>query len=213
MRRAVWAGAVLALVGVVVGGSPAAAAPTTEVVQGEYLRLVSVADWESANRMLPGASARWDVTVSADAPEPGTVAIELSADGDLSLEADVRVCASPWRGERCPGGADVVHRDLTLPLDDRAEIMTISDTDVAHVRLDVTPSESDGVTQVRVHAIGSGEEIGVGPPGELPPTGMPPFLPWLLSLGAVLVGAGAAALGVRRRRAAASAVTAREMSQ
>ena len=71
--------------------APAWASPTTEIIQGRILRLVSVADWEAAGSLLPGQQVRWDVAVSAVAPDPGIVTIALSATGEAPLLLDVSI--------------------------------------------------------------------------------------------------------------------------
>ncbi len=79
MRRAV----AVVLLAVLALAMPTAAwaAPTTQVIQGSILRLVSVADWAAAGRLLPGQPVEWDIAVSADAPDPGVVADRRQRDG------------------------------------------------------------------------------------------------------------------------------------
>src|SRR5690349_25128393 len=99
------AASTIAGIGALGVGGPAVAAPTTAVVQGQVLRLVSVADWDAAASLRPGEPVQWDVTVSADAPDPGTVSIGISARGDADLLVDAHVCMRAWEGSECPGGA------------------------------------------------------------------------------------------------------------
>ncbi len=199
MRRA---GAVCAVaVALALGGAgPAAAAPTTEVVQGEVLRLVSVADWDAASSLLPGQPVRWDIAVSADAPDPGVIRIGISASGEAPLVLDASLCMQAWEGDDCPGGATVLRSGWEVPRDGAEVALTqIADTEVAHLRLSVTlAAEEGGRTEVRVHASGAGESAVVGPGGGLAATGMPsPALPWVLGGGALLAGI---LLLLRRRR-------------
>ena len=70
-----------AVVAVLALADPSYAAANTEVIQGKYVRLVSVVDWSQAERLQPGDAVRWDVDVSAEAPEPGTLAVGVSASG------------------------------------------------------------------------------------------------------------------------------------
>ena len=182
--------------------TPAWAAPTTQVIQGDVLRLVSVADWDAASQLRPGVPVQWDVEVSADAPDPGTVRIGVSAHGAQALVLDISVCASAWRAGGCPGGANVLRADWSIPRDgSEIELTEIADTEIAHLRLAITldPADLDGATAIRVHARGAGETAVVGPDGGLATTGSSPMVPWLLGIGTVLVVTGGVV--TRRRRA------------
>jgi len=206
---------------------PAAAAVRTDVVQGRHLRLESVADWEAAGRMRPGEAVRWDVEVSANAPEPGQVSIGVSATGDAVLRIDVRLCALPWRGEECPGGAVTLRDGWEVPRDGGTVVLARTDaTAVSRLRLDVAldprapedrtlgqgsrapgqderaPGQGAGPrsTEVRVHADGIGDSVQVGP--GLPQTGATVPVFGIVG-GAVLLVLGVGALlvtGARRRR-------------
>lgn len=199
-RRA--ASAVLVLAALLLLGVPPAAwaAPTTEVIQGRVLRLVSVADWEAARGLLPGQPVRWDVTVSARAPHPGAVRIGISATGDAPLRLDIALCARPWQGDHCPSGATPLRTQWRIPRDGGEVALTeIADTDTAHLRLTIAlePRDGAGSTQVRLLAHGAGETATVGPDGGLAATGSSPWPPTVLG-GVVLLAAGVFA--VRRRR-------------
>lgn len=201
-RLAAALGAVVA--SVLLGPTAASAAPTTQVVQGEVLRLVSVADWDAASSLLPGVPVEWDVEVSADAPDPGIVRIGVSATGSATLLLDVFVCASAWSAGGCPGGATVLRADWSIPRDGgQIGLTEIADTEVAHLRLAIAldPAGADGSTDIRVHAQGAGESAVVGPGGGLATTGPSASLPWVLGAGAVLVVSGGVVMMVRRRRA------------
>lgn len=191
MRRAA-AAAVLAALSMLGAGAPAEAAATTEVVQGEVLRLVSVADWEAASSLLPGKPVQWDIAVSADAPDPGTVRIGISASGGAPLVVDAALCMAAWQGDACPDGETVLRTGWDVPRDGaEVPLAEIADTEVAHLRLSVAlggAGEGSG-TEVRVHASGAGESAIVGPGGGLATTGMPsPAAPWILGGAAVLAG-------------------------
>ena len=77
-----------------------------------------------------------------------------------------------------------------------------SAADVAHVRLRVALASggAEEPTQVRVHAIGAGEEIGTGPKHPLAPTGSTPEVPWALIGGSALLLGTVAVLLARARR-------------
>ena len=210
MRRLGAGGVVL----VVLLGSaaPAWASPTTEVIQGRILRLVSVADWDAAGSLLPGQEVRWDVAVSAEAPDPGVVTIALSATGDAPLVLDVSICLRAWQGSGCPGGAVAVRSGWQVPRDGvEVQLGEVADTDVAHVRLSIGLDEevAAGSTALRLHASGVGEDVAVGPGGDLAATGPSSLPPWALAGGAALVVVGLL-LVARRRRDAAVGVARRE---
>lgn len=181
------------------------AAPTTQVIQGEVLRLVSVADWDAASSLLPGEPVQWDVAISADAPDPGIVRIAVSAAGDAPLVLDASLCLREWENTGCPGGATALRTAWSIPRDG-AEITLaeVADTEVAHLRLAITLPTNDegGTTDIRVHAQGAGESAMVGPGGGLATTGLSPIVPLAFGAGALLVATGAVLVLDRRRRAA-----------
>ncbi|ALX65556.1 hypothetical protein [Microbacterium sp. XT11] len=201
MRARVLAGliAALALAGI---AAPAWAAPTTQVVHGRVIRLVSVADWDAASSLSSGRAVRWDVTVSADAPDPGRIVLGVSATGDARLEVDVALCAQEWEDDGCPRGEKALRTAWEVPRDGlQTELTSMADTDVAYVRMSVAlaAGEHSGSTSIRFHARGEGDSASVGPRGGLATTGMSPVVPWILAGGAILVVAGAA-LAVGRAR-------------
>lgn len=179
---------------------PAVAAPASEIVQGRVLRIVSVADWDAASSLRPGEPVRWDVAVSAEAAEPGTVTVAASARGDAPLRVDAALCMRAWEGDLCPGGADVLQTAWLIPRDGRqVALADFSAEEVGHLRLRIALDDDvPGVTEVRVHAIGVGESLVVGPDAPLPATGGP-LAPWAVAAGAALAAGGAALVLVRRR--------------
>lgn len=201
--------AVVVALGSVWVGAPASAAPTTQVVQGDVLRLVSSADWERGEGMLPGETMDWDVTVSADAADPGTVRIGASAEGAAMLALDVRLCSDEWTADGCSAELTELRTDWAIPRDGvEVPLLEMADTEVAHLRLTVSlANDQPGRTDVRVHAHGAGESAAVEPgggvagavDGGLATTGMTPVPPWALSAAVLLVGLGFG-LSVRRRR-------------
>nr|WP_314841216.1 hypothetical protein [uncultured Microbacterium sp.] len=207
IRRRLAAPAALSL-GLLVGVSaaaPAWAAPSTEVIQGAVLKLVSVADWNAASSLLPGEPVQWDVTVSADAPDPGTVTIGVSAVGDAPLVLDASRCEQEWTPEGCPSGAEPLRSEWEIERDGaQVELTRMPDTDVAHLRLSVALSAADdgGRTEVRLHAQGAGESVVVGPGGELATTGMAQDLHWWFVGGGGLIVLGALGAATRGRHRA-----------
>lgn len=192
--------AALAVLGLL-SAQPAWAAPTTQVVQGSVLRLVSVADWDAAGSLLPGDAVQWDVAVSADAPDPGTVTIGVSATGDAGLVVDARLCMDEWTVSGCPGGESVLRTDWDIPRDgEEITLTSMADTQTAHLRFSIALAAGDasGRTDVRLHASGVGETAVIGQDGGLATTGMLPVVYWVLGGGAVAVVVGAV-LVLRRR--------------
>ena len=196
------------------GASPAWAAPSTQVVQGQYLRIVSVADWQAAENLYPGQTLPWDLTVSADAPEPGTMTLSLSATGGTPLTVDVLLCAQEWGPAGCTGGTSVLQAAWEVPRDGVLTALTeLADTDVAHLRLNVALTSGAVVgatpTELRLHAVGMGETVVIGPDDPLPPTGLPEQIPLALAGAAtVLLFSGLLMLLRRRRAESAEAVDA-----
>ncbi|MDN3442883.1 hypothetical protein [Microbacterium sp. APC 3901] len=203
-RAACGVGVSAILAGALVGAGPASAAPSTQVVQGEVLRLVSVADWDAASRLSPGQSVQWDVTVSAEAPDPGTVVVGISARGGAALVIDVLRCAQEWGEGGCSEGEAALESGWSMPRDGvEVPLVEMADTEVAHLRLVIAlDGEDDGTTQVRVHARGAGESARIGPDGGLATTGAAPFEPWLIGGALALIASGAGLSAARRRGAA-----------
>lgn len=201
MRRAVL------LAGLVVLGlasaQPAWAATSTQVVQGQVLRLVSIADWDAAGSLLPGEPVQWDVAISAHAPDPGTVTIGLSATGDAVLVVDAALCMQEWTASGCPGGATALRSNWSIPRDGTEIVLAqMADTETAHLRFAIAldADAEGGRTDVRVHASGVGESAVIGPGGGLATTGMSPAVHGAFGGAAVLVVAGALLIVLRRRR-------------
>lgn len=211
-RRRVILLAPVIVVAALLTAPPAWAAPTTEVIQGSVLRIVSVADWTAASSLMPGESVRWDVAVSADAPDPGRVTLSVSASGDAPLVVDAELCMRGWQADGCPGGAMALRSSWAIPLDGSPVVLAeIATTEVARLRLrialGVAAGEASGATDVRVRASGVGDSVVVGPGGPLPATGggvLPAtgggVVPWVVGVAAGLVIAGAGVLVPRPRR-------------
>jgi len=195
---------VVAALGGGVAAGPALAAQTTDVVQGTVLRLESVADWAAASSLRPGQPIEWTVTVSADAPDPGTVRIDVSARGDAPLLVDARVCMQPWQGDECPQGARPLRSGWSVPRDgSEVPLVEMGDAEVAHLRLTIAlEGPAQGSTEMRVHAEGAGESAVIGPgggtDGGLAATGLSPHIRWAFAAGGVLLVAGTAFAFLRR---------------
>lgn len=198
-------GALVAILLLLTGASPAWAAPTTEVIQGEYLRIVSVADWQAATNMTPGDAVHWDLEISADAPDPGRVTIGVSATGDAPLTMDAYLCDQSWEAAGCPSGARTLRVDWDVQRNgNRVRLTDMADTDVAHLRCSFSLGSSaladEARTDVRIHVNGAGETVTVGPDDPLAPTGLQSGIPWALAAGALVLLVVGLVLYLRRTR-------------
>jgi hypothetical protein len=205
LRRLALATAALAAV-LAVGAAPASAVPRSEVIEGEHVRLVSTIDRAAAAAMPPGSAVRWDVEVSADAPHPGRLDIAVAATGGLRLQVDALACAVPWRGERCPVGAERL-LSRWAPLDEPGATRPIHAGDAARpvfLRLEVRAlagAQPGEATELRIVVDGFGEEVSAGTggtPGALAATGGAASWSAALAAAVVLAAAGTAALARRR---------------
>lgn len=184
--------------------TPAWAVPVTQVVQGQYLRIVSTADWLAAASMAPSNVVPWDLSVSVEAPEPGTVSIGVRATGGTPLVADVLRCDVAWTSGGCTSGTETLRAGWTVPRDDvLVPVLEMTDTDTAHLRLVVGlgPGTIIDSTTIRVQVDGASESVIVGPETPLPGTGADPTLSWLLAAGAgALIVVAVLLIGAGRRR-------------
>lgn len=165
--------------------STAASSDTTAEVRGQYLRMHAVGDEAKMLTLSPGTSANWTVDVWADAPEPGTVELEIGAgqiDEGLAAElvVDVRTCTQIVPMSQCPGGGSVlVHRTLLKELgsapDNSRSLLEMPSDEERRIQVTVTMRENADAeavsgqrSGVRVTAIGQGEEVSLGPgdPGD-----------------------------------------------
>lgn len=193
--------------------SDAQLSPAPEVIEGRYLRIVSMADTAMQN-MLPGTIAHWDVSVSAHAPTPGVVDLELEAVGDLPLVVDVMTCSEPWQSSGCAGIHTVVLDSHPVSLGAAPEeLLSAPSTESLHLRFSAStlaepgasvPAALGASTTLRIHAHGYDDELIVTPPGSDDPlasTGRSGLGVLLMAGGAVVAGiAGAKLLTVGARR-------------
>ena len=216
--------------GVAASASGATTESTTAEVRGQYLRMRAVGDEAKMLNLSPGFSADWTVDVWADAPDAGTVELEIGS-GQLTnaiageLLVDVQSCAEIVPLNRCPGGAtDLIHR---IPLNELGAapgsdrfLLEMPSDEKRRVQVTVTLAQSADAeavggqrSSVRLTANGQGEEVSLGPgdpgdpdepspdtPGDLPRTGIEGWL-WILLAGVVLIAIGSALVArVRNRR-------------
>lgn len=206
IRRAALA---LALGAAIALGSalPASAAPVSEVIEGEHLRLVSTGDPVQMRDLVPGVAAVWLVSVSADAPEPGIIDISLTGSGELPLTVDARSCAAAWEASVCTVDEAELALGLLAPLDGTsAPLLRVPADRESHLRLEVAlapdvAAPTDATTRLLLRADGWGDTVEAPPPGEgaLPPTGTSLSGIALLTIGAVIVGVAGSRLALFRR--------------
>ena len=185
-RGAGAAGAVVVVLALAV--SPAAVGPAapahaaddhTETVVGKYLTLVSIRDPDESGSLSPGRPVPWQVGVTVRAPEPGTVHIGITAEGELTepgaLDLDVRACPQRWVNGVCAAG-----ETLWLPRQDLAAAVapvpaSLDNPDGAREigRLESPTSwlmlrvvmpvslEPGSAANLRLHAWGSGDVVTV----------------------------------------------------
>lgn len=189
----------------VMSAQPALAASSTETIQGRYLRIVSTADWNAAQSLGVADTVRWDLEVSADAPDPGTVEIEVSAMGDAPLVLSASACSAEWTDAACPGEVESLLSEWDVVRDgSRTPLAVMTSTEVSHLRLTISlgaeADEGAGATEVRVHAEGAGDSVSVSPDAPLAPTGQVPVAPWITGSAAMLMVVGLLLIGRRRSR-------------
>jgi signal peptidase len=82
---------------------------TEQTITGKYLTLVSIADENEMAGLTPGSPATWQVGIKARPPEPGDVAIAVSAVGPEPVldefMLDITACTVRWVNDACPGTA------------------------------------------------------------------------------------------------------------
>lgn len=158
----------------------AAATDTAAEVHGQHLRMRAVGDETKMLNLSPGSSAVWTVDVWADAPEPGTVELEIGS-GQLTetiadeLLVDVSSCAEIVPMNRCPGGeVDLLHRiplnELGVAPENDRYLLDMHSDEKRRVQVRVTLAQNADAeavagqrSGVRLTAIGQGEEISLGP--------------------------------------------------
>lgn len=156
------------------------ATSTSAEVRGQYLRMRAVGDEENMLNLSPGTSADWTVDVWADAPDPGTVELEIGT-GQLTnaiageLLVNVRSCAEIVEMDQCPGGAaELIHRiplsELGAAPDNGRRLLEMPSDEKRRVQVTVTlaqGADAEAVagqrSGVRLTAIGQGEEVSTGP--------------------------------------------------
>ncbi|MGO2860198.1 MAG: signal peptidase I [Brevibacterium sp.] len=208
-------------------GGVVAAAPqqATNEVHGQYLRMEAFGDEAQMRNLSPGASANWSVDVWTDAPDEGTVKLEIGS-GQLSepissaLLVDVRACPRTAASQDCASGtrpllSDIPVADLGQAPNGSRSLLEMASDEAQRVQVTVTLASNADVgevagltSSVRLTAIGHGEEISVGPGdpgpdqpgggGDLPRTGIEGWL-WFLLAAFVLIAVGSTVVARTKR--------------
>ncbi|WP_231445568.1 signal peptidase I [Brevibacterium zhoupengii] len=207
--------------------SDTATTNTAAEARGQYLRMRAVGDESRMLNLSPGASADWTVDVWADAPEPGTVELEIGS-GQLTeaianeLLVDVRACEEIVSMNKCAGGGEeLIHQtplsELGADPENNRPLLDMPSDEKRRVQVTVTLAQSADAeavsgqrSSVRLTAIGQGEEVSLGPgdpgtpgdpdaPGDLPRTGIEGWL-WILLAACALIAAGSVVVARTRSR-------------
>ena len=156
---------------------------TETTVSGRYLTLVSIHDAQQSGSLSPGRPVPWQVGVTVRAPEPGTVHVGLSAEGELTdpgeLSLDVRACPERWVDGECARG-----ELLWLPRQDLATAVAPVPASMANPegareigRMQAETSwlmlrvvmpvslEPGSAASLRLHAWGAGDVVALGDSG------------------------------------------------
>jgi len=179
----------LAVAPAVLGESSAAHAATSAItdttetettVTSRYLTLVSIRDHGEMKSLSPGRPVPWQVGVTVRAPEPGTVHIGISAEGELTdpgeLSLDVRACPERWVDGVCASGESMwlPRQDLAAAVapvpssmdnpDGAREIGQMAATTSWLMLRVVMPVslEPGSAASLRLHAWGQGDVIALG---------------------------------------------------
>jgi signal peptidase len=203
-----------ALTAALAAPAPANAETTETTVSGRYITLTSIGDAAAFAALTPGAPVRWIVGVSADPPDPATIALGLSASGVLAAPDGLRVsvvaCSTRWHGAECPGrttrmlATQPVATVVGSPSSGEVgELGTMPSTEQRWLAVDVTlpPGWLPGRSaDLSIHAWGAGDDVQTsGPTASLAGTGSEAPGP-AFGLAAVAVTLGVAAAAIARRR-------------
>jgi hypothetical protein len=152
--------------------------------------------------------------VQAHPPDPASIGIGISAQGPLAgpggLQVDIRACTVRWVSGRCTG-----KESAWLSRQDLATAVTPVDAHGAR-RLGAMPSAQQrwvlvqatlpagtppgSTAQMRIHAWGSGDDIGIGGPASGPLAFTGAWIgPWMM-FGAIAVLGGVGLVELARRR-------------
>lgn len=186
---------------------PAQAAETETRIDGTVLRLTSIGDPVLMSNLQPGEPVTWQVGVSAEAPDPGSVDISLFASGDSATAQKLIVaidsCATRWRAETC------ALKQHTLvpqqPLEDALtaqapagtrHLTTMPASEQRWLRVTVTLDgevEHGFAETLHVQARGFSDDISTeDEPQTLPETGFNLWAPLLLAVAALTTGIASA---------------------
>ena len=154
-----------------------------ESVESQYISLESAYIPEQRLNMFPADSARWDITITIDGPEPGDARAGISMQGDFALDVTITSCDQQWTAgpERpgppsdfCPGTATTLLEDERIdPSGDILWLQEFSSDQTVWLRVDTdlpqgTPQSPAGTSalQLRAEAAGDTAEASTGPASE-----------------------------------------------
>lgn len=198
---------------VVVPTAPARAAVTEEVIVGDAITLVSVADKAAMADLQPGVPVLWQVGISAHPAQPGIVDLAVAGSGGLvsdptGLWLSVDTCPVRWVGTTCASGGTSVlpFGAASTSLVDSVPLASMPTSDelwmLVQAQIPNAASMRSGTANLSIIASGSGSTVVAGSnPGAIAYTGADITVPLRLALGALVVGLGLA-LAARVRRPA-----------
>jgi signal peptidase len=206
------AGRTLSLLAVlgIAGALPlAAAAPARaaapEVSQGRYLTVTNIANTSAMSTLSPGTAVRWQVGIALASAARTRAVVDLSTRGSLDLRVDLQGCTERWVAGSCPG--TVIPVASVAGFTGRQHDVVLADVPAGAQRwllFRVTlPAPAHGTMSATVRASANGESVSAGTgSGSLPNTGVDPWRPLLLAVGAIAVGLTIAGAASRSRRRA-----------
>ncbi|WP_194822420.1 signal peptidase I [Micromonospora sp. S-DT3-3-22] len=185
---------------VLVPPSQARAETTENIIHSKSLTLISIGDQDRMTHMVPDDPVPWQVGVTAQARQPGTVTISLAALGALALnphglQVMVAVCAKRWVESACPTG----EQKQVLPRGPAAAL-TAHPVIISSMRADqqrwvlitaslLTTTMASGSADLVVTAVGLGDQASAGGNvGPLPRTGPALRTPILAGVSALIAG-------------------------
>ncbi|MCU1510122.1 MAG: hypothetical protein JWQ12_2387 [Glaciihabitans sp.] len=151
----------------------ARAAQVEQVTQGSVIRLVSIGDALEMADLTPGIPTLWQVGVSANAPEPGTITLSLAAGGPLAespagLTVGAEGCDVRWVGNTCASGQrTLIAPQPAVALGGAAQALgTITTADQRWILVSAlvpdAASVRAGTAEVRITATGMGDSQSAG---------------------------------------------------
>ncbi|WP_437582596.1 signal peptidase I [Paramicrobacterium sp. CJ85] len=200
-----------AVFAVLIGGAGLAVMPSgaahaaDSVVHGDHITITTVGDAEAMAAMAPNVPVEWQVGVTVHGPGDGNAVVDLSTDGDLTLNVDIRACSVRWVGDGCPGEEESVTDVSQLTgAQTNVDLLGMPTSEERWLRFVATlPTESHGTMTVDVRVTAHGESVsGSSEASTLPRTGTNAWPAIGLAIGAIVVGLIIAGIASHSRRRA-----------